>query len=906
MGSNHAYTLATALVLLTLIARTLAKINKIYHHGNIAREIDTLSWAVEIKSGTNSKDVLDDLAYAVALDTGLTNHGQIGKLKGHYLFYHTDHDAFMKTFQMEYYNHSESLLRYIEKDADILNEVREKTELILNKHPYVESALQQVIRARHKRSINFNDPAYPRQWHLHNHQDAGMDINITGVWEHNITGYNITVAVVDDGLQWDIKDLKDNYNARGSYDLNGNDPDPMPSPSKGQNHHGTRCAGEIAAVANNDFCAVGVAYGSKISGLRVLDGPMTDSLEADAFNMNMEVNDVYSCSWGPDDDGKTVDGPHYLAQAAMKHGVVYGRGGYGSVYVVASGNGGNIGDNCNYDGYASSLYTVTIGAVDEQGVMPYYAEECASMLAVTFSSGSGYRRSIVTSDWTMKGGSGCTDSHSGTSAAAPLAAGMVALMLDTNPCLTWRDIQYIIVLTSVKVDVDLAHWQTNAAGLHHSHKHGFGLMNAWRLVNTAKVWRSLPWMSSYASSKMQHDEEIPKEPNSLKLKYEVTEEMLSGFELNTLEYVQVSVSLDHQHRGHVKILLLDPHGAISVLGAPRPHDSSGAGLRDWLFSTVRCWGQVPYGEWTLVISDTGPKHIPAGKMLSWQLRLYGSSLTAEDVAERKRLVEDACSGGILGSNRSAVCSPPPVVAPVYEPMAERTIKVLVLASAFCLFMALYETWEYAFCYNDEKKEHERKWKIFVRAHRESTRIQAGNDSRGNYEAIEMSERTHLIDDTPREDEEETIFIQPQRHTQNDDITTVNDDILDNGDISNLSIIENNDTYDDDANDNTPLLPRGKNPLQNGDIALAHKQSESENGATGVCKVPNNINAHKNTTDGGGDTNKLTSSQALVFQPQLEGESAVGDASLFSNFEIPREILETLTEDEIKLNMNMGK
>ena len=54
----------------------------------------------------------------------------------------------------------------------------------------------------------------------------------------------------------------------------------------------------------------------------------------------------YFCSWGPEDDGKTVDGPHTLAVKAMRHGVTYGRAGYGSVYVVASGNGGSKMDNC--------------------------------------------------------------------------------------------------------------------------------------------------------------------------------------------------------------------------------------------------------------------------------------------------------------------------------------------------------------------------------------------------------------------------------------------------------------------------------------------------------------------------------------------------------------------------------
>jgi len=78
----------------------------------------------------------------------------------------------------------------------------------------------------------------------------------------------------------------------------------------------------------------------------------------------------------------------------MRHGVEFGRHGYGAIYVVASGNGGVVGDNCNYDGYANTVYTVTVGAVGEDGAMPYYGEECASMLAVTFSS-SAYHRSIV-------------------------------------------------------------------------------------------------------------------------------------------------------------------------------------------------------------------------------------------------------------------------------------------------------------------------------------------------------------------------------------------------------------------------------------------------------------------------------------------------------------------------------
>jgi proprotein convertase subtilisin/kexin type 7 len=97
------------------------------------------------------------------------------------------------------------------------------------------------------------------------------------------------------GLEWNNPDLKANYNPEGSFDLNSGDGDPTPDASKTTNHHGTRCAGEIAAVANNNICGVGVAYGARVSGIRILDGPMTDVLEAAAFTKKFNVNDIYSC-----------------------------------------------------------------------------------------------------------------------------------------------------------------------------------------------------------------------------------------------------------------------------------------------------------------------------------------------------------------------------------------------------------------------------------------------------------------------------------------------------------------------------------------------------------------------------------------------------------------------------------
>ena len=105
-----------------------------------------------------------------------------------------------------------------------------------------------------------------------------------------------------------------------------------------------------------------------------------------------------------------------------------GRNGKGVIYVWASGNGGRHGDNCDCDGYTGSIYTISISSASEHQLSPWYAEKCASTLATTYSSGAYSDQKIVTADIHNK----CTDGHTGTSAAAPLAAGIFALVLEAK------------------------------------------------------------------------------------------------------------------------------------------------------------------------------------------------------------------------------------------------------------------------------------------------------------------------------------------------------------------------------------------------------------------------------------------------------------------------------------------
>ena len=151
-----------------------------------------------------------------------------------------------------------------------------------------------------------------------------------------------------------------------SSDINDNDNDPMPR-DNGDNKHGTRCAGEVAAAAFNSYCGVGVAFNASIGGVRMLDGTVNDAVEARALSLNPDHIDIYSASWGPEDDGKTVDGPGPLAKRAFINGIMKGRSGKGSIFVWASGNGGRHEDSCNCDGYTNSIFTLSISSATQGG-----------------------------------------------------------------------------------------------------------------------------------------------------------------------------------------------------------------------------------------------------------------------------------------------------------------------------------------------------------------------------------------------------------------------------------------------------------------------------------------------------------------------------------------------------------
>lgn len=543
---------------------------------SLTSELPTIEWAVQIKSDESIEEV------AAALNAEVV--GPIGSLKNYYLL----------RIQNSI-NNAITVEGTFEKDNKII------------------WSEQQTARQMSKK--NWNDPRIGDQWHLNNTGQrggtAGVDANVFPAWNLGVSGDGVQICIVDDGLEKDHDDLSANFVLADSRDLNGNNGND-PSPTSNADDHGTACAGVAAAIGNNNTGVSGVAYDANLSGVRLIAAANTPADEVTALTLSPNNNHIYSNSWGPTDNG-TYNALNSLVKAALLDGANNGRNGLGSIYTWAAGNGRTANDNTNYDGYVNSIHTIGVGAHGDNGIFSWYSEPGASMLISAPSNGGNAGITTTTVN------DGYTNDFGGTSSATPLVSGLIALMLEANPNLTWRDVQHILVESATAIDAGNADWTQNGAGKAINHAYGFGGVDAAALVVNAQNWNNVADVIADTSAVVTVNIAIPDGAGN-EVYGAAVQAMTNVVADITVEHVELKINITHPYRGDLRVKLVSPQGTESILSVA--HNESGDDLDDWYFMTVRNWGENSQGNWTVIVDDGGAADL--GTFVDFQLIIHGT------------------------------------------------------------------------------------------------------------------------------------------------------------------------------------------------------------------------------------------------------------------------------------------
>ena len=318
---------------------------------------------------------------------------------------------------------------------------------------------------------------FENSWHLNPDASASqseLGMNIQAAWEMGFTGKGVSVVHIDNGIDRHHPDLWFNYNPATSTDLSG--PVVGRPCNSSSCSHGTEMAGIVGALGHNRYCSVGIAHHARIGMVKVFDGlegRFTDLKDAAALSYKgNEGVDIYVIGLGPSDTGGNLAKLGNVTRKALEHGLERGRNGKGVIFLSPAGNGGLSFDACSQDEKQNHVATLTVNALGQDGNAPSFAESCTSIMASAYSAGSTTRqRSIVTT--TVN--NGCTSAFSGTSSSIAVSGGVMALVLQANPSLTWRCVQHLVVRgVRPKDEVDSSvEWSRNGVGRWYSPTIGY-------------------------------------------------------------------------------------------------------------------------------------------------------------------------------------------------------------------------------------------------------------------------------------------------------------------------------------------------------------------------------------------------------------------------------------------------
>ncbi|MDX1918286.1 MAG: S8 family serine peptidase [Candidatus Caenarcaniphilales bacterium] len=471
-------------------------------------------------------------------------------------------------------------------------------------------------------------------------------ININNLWRE-YRGEGVKIAVADSGVQHTHPELRRVYDQSLDHNLISNKADALPDLKIPENNHGTGVASLISA-ARDGKGITGVAYEATLTGYLLFqeEDLILPPERFDDLILNHIIPDkidIVNNSWGYNSIfGEVYDNNRNLLdvlnpeenRAALEEAVREGREGLGTLFVVAVGNnagGFYVGPNDgNQDIITNSRFTINVGATGQGGSITSFSTPSANNLISAPGS------NVLRADYAGKAGEadGNFVLGSGTSFSAAFVSGVIALMLEANENLGYRDVMKILAYSAKLVFMEMPTWEVNGAddwnggGHFVSEQYGYGLLDAHAAVRLAETWEdSIPGtLNSLISKTFQST--VTNATLSDTSGTVASSIMVMPVDSLSLEHVEVTLDLYHTFAGDLDIKLISPEGTESILS--RVNYSGEADWDEgWILTSAHYFGEDGVGEWQLMIEDQVAND--DGIFRGWNLTLYGSESTDDDI-----------------------------------------------------------------------------------------------------------------------------------------------------------------------------------------------------------------------------------------------------------------------------------
>lgn len=461
---------------------------------------------------------------------------------------------------------------------------------------------------------NTPSSGWPGQWHLTNEHTTGLDAGVSGAWLNDITGAGVTIGIIDTGIETTHRDLSPNYVAADSWDF-GQD-DATPDPVYSDDNHGTSVAGVAAARGGNGIGITGAAPYAGLAGLRVdFQSPTVAQFVAATLYHSSGANTnikVKNHSYGY--------GERYLVTEAEQTALETSTAA-GTIHVWAAGNfredSADYAADANKMDLQNSPAAITVAALGSDGKFAEYSNFGANIFVTAPSSASGGLRITTTDrigsdgynpDWdTTRYGTPFPDDNytahfGGTSSAAPLVAGVIALGKQVQPNLDTRFAKHLLVKSCRKIDEDDdteesdGGWRANAAGNEFNQNYGFGLIDAAAFTSLATQYSGVTPLTTETTGTVAVNRIIPDgDENGIIETFNISSDA-------PLEEVMVTLDIEHEWCGDLEAFLTSPeNGTTSRLMLQNGSDFEDA--IEWTYLTNAFWGENPSGTWSLRVLD---------------------------------------------------------------------------------------------------------------------------------------------------------------------------------------------------------------------------------------------------------------------------------------------------------------